>query len=404
MARTRGMSVGFPRMHKEAGERRDWLPSVVAVAAAGGREVVVEAGIGSGMGLTDQAYRSQGASVRVGSNAEAFGQDAVVTLRAPETAELTMLRPGAMLVSMLHFATRPARVARLRELGLEAIALDRIVDDAGRRLVVNGRDVARNGVEAAFDVLERTWPGLWSRRRGPVQVVVTGVGAVGRYAVEAATKFGSDRRRDEILLRGIEGAVVHAVGRTVTAGGPTMGRLLAHADVLVDASQRDDPSVPLIPNAWLASLPGHAVVCNLVVDPYLLDAVPPTVRSIEGIPRGDLDQLWFSPDDPHWCDTIPPQIPSSVRRHTVTCYSWPGVHPRRCMELYGDQFAGLLEIVLQAGGTRSLRADGSFGERALARATLDAWFAEAAHGSPRPDGEPSPSWLRLPVSRTMARS
>jgi alanine dehydrogenase len=376
------VTVGFPRMHKEAGERRDFLPDLVATAASRA-SVVVESGIGSGMQLDDDDYGKRDPRIRVGTNAEAFAQDIVITLRAPETDELSRLRPGATLVSMLHFATRPARVARLDALGIDAIALDRIVDDTGKRSVVNGRSVAWNGLEAAFDALENTWRPMRERGGRPVRVLVLGPGAIGRHAVESATKLGDTERRDSYMAQGLPGVVVTAVGRNITDNAAELRPLFPDADLLVDASQRDDPSIPLVRNAWLADLPAHAVVCDLVVDPYLLDADPPTVRSLEGIPRGNLDKFRFSPGDDDWCDTIPAGIRTEERRITVTCYSWPGVRPYECMEVYGAQLAPLLEVLLERGGGRRLRPDGDFHERALYRGSLRSFLdarVPAVHG------------------------
>jgi alanine dehydrogenase len=371
-----GLTVGFPRMHKEPGERRDFLPDLIATIARTGTSVVVEEGIGSGMGLADADYVARSEAIRTGSNAEAFEQDIVVTLRCPETEEFAKLRRGTTLVSMLHYPTRPARIEALVEHGIEPVSLDGIVDDAGRRLVVNAKGVAWNGLEAAFDLLEATWPPLKSAARGPVQVLVMGIGTIGRHAVEAASKFGSDERCRAFMAADLPGVVVRAVGRTITDDEATMRELFSTTDVLVDASQRDDTSKPLVPNRWLAALPTHAVICDLVVDPYLLDADPPTVRSIEGIPRGDLDRYGFAADHPAWCDTIPPGIPVDHRRHVVTCYSWPGVRPHECMELYGAQLAPLLEVLIERGGASGLRADGPYQERALHRAWLPAWLGE----------------------------
>ena len=377
-------TAGFPRMHKESGERRDYLPDLVATAARCGLDVVVETGIGSGMGLGDADYTSREPRIRTGGNEEAFAQDIVITLRSPETDELTKLRRGATLASMLHFPTRPARVEALHALGIGAIGLDRIIDDTGRRLVVNARAVGWNGVDAAFGVLDRDWPAFRSRDREPVRVLVTGVGAVGRFAVEAATKVGNVERRDLLMADGIPGVIVEAVGRNVTVDASLVRPLLARADILVDASQRDDASRPLIPNAWLADLPAHAVICDLVVDPYLLDVEPPTVRSIEGIPRGNLDKYVFHAANPDWTDTIPEGVPTRERRTVVSCYSWPGIRPRPCMELYGAQLAPLLEVLIAAGGADGPQPDGSYLERALHRGSLTSWLETGA--TPRHSG------------------
>ncbi len=278
-----GLTVGFPRMHKEAGERRDHLPDVVAAVAGSVDRVIVEAGIGGGMELSDLDYTLRHERISVGTNEDAFAQDIVVTLRSPETSEFVKLRPGATLIAMLHYPTRPARVAALAERGIEAVSLDGIVDDAGRRLVVNAGAVAWNGLEAAFDVLDRTWPPLRSHDRGPILVTVLGAGAIGRHAVEASSKVGSRARQEAFLAARLPGVVTRTVGRNVTADVDLMQRLLAETDVLVDASQRDDTARPLVPNPWIGWLPAHAVICDCVVDPYLLDEIPPTVRSVEGI-------------------------------------------------------------------------------------------------------------------------
>jgi alanine dehydrogenase len=53
-----GLTFGFPTMHKEAGERRDFLPALIHLLADLGCEVFVESGIGSGMGYVDGDYLS----------------------------------------------------------------------------------------------------------------------------------------------------------------------------------------------------------------------------------------------------------------------------------------------------------------------------------------------------------
>jgi len=370
--RPHGLSFGLPRMHREAGERRDFLPALVGKLADWGVEVFVEGGIGSGMGFRDQDYTDLSPLVHLASNEEAFRADVVLTLRCPDESEFLKLRPGSIMFAMLHFPTRPKRVQLLSELGVEAISMDSVTDDSGRRLVVDSRDVAWNGVEAAFDALEETWPDLRTPSDRAVRVMVAGPGEIGKHAVEAATKYGNIERAVRYAREGLRGVEVLVVGRNLTGDEDHMRRSLRATDVFVDATQRDDPSKPLVPNAWIVDLPPHAVICDLVVDPYLLDEDPPTVSSIEGIPQGNLDQWIFMADDPAW-DRLPAGVPNEHRRAVASCYSWPGVHPLPCMELYGTQLAPLLEVLIRAGGMDGVHAEGSYHERALHRASLRAW-------------------------------
>lgn len=373
----RAVTFGLPRMHKEAGERRDFLPDLVGFLADHGCEVFVEHGIGSGMGLDDHAYASTSPRVHLVDNATAFAQSHVLALRFPELDELAKLRRGATLISMAHFATRPQRIRRLLGRGLDAIGLDSITDDAGYRLVENMRSVAWNGVEAAFDALQATAPEVFLAGR-PMRATVMGVGQVGKHAVEAATKYGNADLAQRLAEQGAPGVEVTVIGRASTANAAYMRERLRVTDLLIDATQRGDPTTPLVPNAWLAELPAHAVICDLVVDPYILTVEPRTVRSIEGIPQGDLDQFVFEPDDPRWSATVPASVPSTHRRVSVTCYSWPGVHPRPCMEHYGRQLRPLLSALLRRGGARGLGRDGGHHDRALGRASLATWARLAA--------------------------
>jgi len=112
---------------------------------------------------------------------------------------------------------------------------------------------------------------------------------------------------------------------------------MRQADVLVDATQCRNPSQPGIGNDWLAGLPEDAIIADLAVDPYLLDHAAPIVRGIEGIPQGDLDKYVFMATNPEWDRTVPASIPSEHRRTTVSCYSWPGIHPATYMDHYARQ-------------------------------------------------------------------
>ena len=382
------VTVGFPRMHREPNERRDFLPPLIGLLSANGAEVHVETGIGSGMGYTDTDYSTLSPNLVVSDEDDCYRQDIVVVLRAPE-GNYDRLHPGSILVSMLHFATRPARVRMLCDSGIDAISLDLIRNGDGRRLVENLRSVAWNGIAASFSALERTWPQLGGPRHSTVKVLIMGAGRVGRHAVEFATKYGDDARNDALTRAGLPGVEVVTAGRNLTGDPEYLKARLLMTDLLVDATARRDPSKPIVPNAWLALLPKHAVICDLAVDPYLVDVDPPIVRGVEGIPQGNLDQWEFGPDDPAW-DNLPTGVPTGERRTVVSCYSWPGVRPEPCMHVYGSQLAPLLETLVTAGGLDGINPTGKFHEQALWRGSLRGWLASgeaAAHGSLVPQAQ-----------------
>ena len=145
--------------------------------------------------------------------------------------------------------------------------------------------------------------------------------------------------------------------------------LLRRSDLLVDATYRPDATRVIIPNDWIADLPEHAVMLDLCVDPYLFNQIPPQVKGIEGMPEGNLDQYVFPPDDPGW-DRLPPQVRREHRRTALSCYSWPGVDPLDCMEVYGRQIGAMLRVLVSRGVERLAPERGTETERSVARAEL----------------------------------
>ncbi|HSO26911.1 MAG TPA: hypothetical protein VLS48_02495 [Anaerolineales bacterium] len=366
------ITVGFPRMMKEAGEKRVFLPEFVEYLTTLGAEAYLSEGYGSRLGLTYEDYKGANVKVHRCSQQEALTKDIVIVLRSPTKEDFASIPPGTVLISMLHYPTRPERVQRLKEQGIKAISLDSIVNDSNLRLVEDMKAVAWNGLEVAFDMLEKRFSGLNRSDGQPYQALILGTGMVGKHAVDAATKLGNIERNNDHIAAGGCGSLALVAGRNLSGQPEQMEKLFRNCDILVDSTQRRDPSLPTVPNKWIAWLPEHAIVVDLSVDPYTLDTEPPVVRGIEGIPQGNLDQYIFHPDDPHWCDNIPPSISCENRRTTVSCYSWPGIHPEASMLHYGQQLKPLMEILLKKGYDR-LSLEGDYFERALYRACLKAW-------------------------------
>ena len=369
MAPHDAISVGLPLIRNERAEVREFLPEFVAEITEAGLPVLLEEGYGTRMGLPADAYRTSDPSPHMVTRERAFAAPIVLTLR-PSADALALLRPGSTFLSMLHFRTRTERARRYKERGIEAIALDLIVDDEGDRLVQDMKTVAWNGLNAAFQVLRDVDPGLFEPGSTPIRVTLLGAGRVGRHAVEASTKLGA-LERAAAVPPGFAGVEVVAIGRNLSCNANYMRRRLAVTNLLVDATSRDDPATPIVPHDWLGYLRPTAVICDLAVDRPLADDHSPLVAGIEGIPSGDLEGFVFPPSHAAWSDLASDR--AQHRRWVVSCYSWPGLNPIASMRRYGAQIAPLIVELARRGGAAFLRPEGGRLERALYRGSLEAW-------------------------------
>jgi alanine dehydrogenase len=368
------LSIGLPRMHLEPGEKRDFLPEFVQRLYHYGFEIYLEYGYGEGMGFREGDYLTLAPTAHFTTHDDTFQKDIVLVLRYLGDNALSKMQPGACLVSMLHYPTRPRRVALLKDMGLEAISLDSIKDDVGRRLIENLRAVAWNGIEISFKVLKDHYPGpgLEDPNRLPIKVTVLGAGAVGMFAIQAAIRYGNEKTWRYMASIGATGVQVTAVDYDLTNHPAITQQILKYTDILVDATQRPDPTKPVVLNEWIGMMRQHAVLLDLSVDPYDCEPEVRSVKGIEGIPQGNLDQYIFAPDDPAY-KKIPRCVRTEERRMAVSCYSWPGIYPKECMEIYGKQLDPLLHEIAKRGGVQNINPNGNFFQRAIGRAMLSNW-------------------------------
>lgn len=367
------LTLGLGKIHAEPGEIRAFLPVFVSKMSRFFDQVILEEGYGGSLGLDPEIY-TRAKNVTFDGVREVYEQDFVLVLRYPPQEFIDQMHKGGCLISMCHFPTRPKRREYLKSRGLEAISLDSIVDDNGQRLVENLSAVAWNGCEIAFKVLEEIWPepGLDSPIRKPLNVTIMGSGGVGLQAVQAAIRYGDLQRWKAYAERNVPGNIIRVIDYDLTSHQQHIITILETTHLLIDATQRQNPSHIIVPNKFIERMPADAVLLDLSVDPYDFHSRPYEVKGIEGIPQGNLDQYIFSPEDPAW-DQLPSQIETTHRRWAVSCYSWPGIHPRACMLRYGNQLSPLLRRLVSAGGVEGINPGGQYHDRALARAMLRFW-------------------------------
>lgn len=192
------MLVGVPREIKDNEFRVGMVPHSVKEVVGHGHKVVVQSGLGLGIGMTDDAYEAAGATI-VPDAAQVFAQaDLVVKVKEPQPQEIPMLRKGQVLFTYLHLAPDREQTMGLVKQGVTAIAYETVTGrDGGLPLLAPMSEVAgRLAVQAGAHSLERTFGGIGILLGGvtgvqPAKVVVIGGGMVGENAAKMAMGMGA---------------------------------------------------------------------------------------------------------------------------------------------------------------------------------------------------------------------
>jgi alanine dehydrogenase len=359
------LKLGFPRMHVEAGEKRDFTPTLMKrLTGYDGLSLLLEPGYGEKLGFTGDDYLSAHSGVSFVDRKEVLSADLVTIIRTPASEDLMLMRPGSALFSMLHYPTHDIRNQLMASRGIRGVSMDGATDDFGVRYIQDFRGTARNAMQAGF----RLWFNQCGNiHRSRIGVTILGTGGLGRIAADEAVHYGG------IVAPEAAPVVVAMAGRSVTADPVLMQEILSRTDILVDATLRLQTGRVIVPNQWLVHLPEDAVIVDITADDYDTLREPIQVKGIEGIPTGNLDQTIFLPDDPAW-DSVPTEVDKRVRRSVVSCYSWPAINPLLCVEKYENQMLPLLDLLIRNHGGRFNPESNNPYERAISRSLLDVYL------------------------------
>ena len=360
-------TVGFPRMHKEKGEKRDFLPKLFEQLKEYDLEIFLEKNYGEGMGYKEEDYKKVNRKINFESHEDVYKKDMVVVLRAPEDKEIDIMKEGAILISMLHYETRETRNKLLKGKKINCFSMDSMYNDDNDRIMVNYRGTSRAGSRVAFEELKKRTGRFEKIKRDILFVTVIGMGAVASNSAKAFEEF-SDR---EFLYDDLnKGLIVRFIPRTVTKDDEKLEKIMKTTDILVDASKRRNTSDIIIKNELIKFLPEYSIILDLTADPYNEKITPIQVKGIEGIPCGTLDKYIIEPEDEIY-DSIPERIDAINRRVVVSCNAWPGVEPKECMDLYGRLIFPFLDVIINSDiNCLNLESKNMYA-RSLFKSTLD---------------------------------
>ena len=192
------MLVGLPTEIKNHEYRVGLTPASVRELTTRGHTVLVQKGVGDGIGLGDDQYLAAGATLAA-DGAEVYARaDMVVKVKEPQAAECALLRPGQILFSYLHLAPDPVQTEALLKSGAVCIAYETVTSAGGRLpLLAPMSEVAgRMAVQAGAIYLEKSHGGMGVLLDGmpgvpASHVVVLGAGVVGTQALKMAVMLGA---------------------------------------------------------------------------------------------------------------------------------------------------------------------------------------------------------------------
>lgn len=127
---SRRFTIGLPSCASLSDRRFPLTPEGVQMLVDSGFAVRMERGAAQRISYTDEAYTRCGAEIV--NRADALGCDIVIHLRPLSTADISHIRRGAMLITMLSLHhQQPAAIRALLSRNIIAIAIDLIEDSAG---------------------------------------------------------------------------------------------------------------------------------------------------------------------------------------------------------------------------------------------------------------------------------
>jgi len=191
------VKVGTPKETAPDERRVALVPDTATRLGAAALEVSVESGAGSAAYITDEAYQQAGAKI-VKSAATLLGEaDAVLKVQAPSTAEVDLIKKGAVLISFLQPATQGDVIRALAKRGVTAFSLELVprISRAQSMDALSSQASAAGykAVLMAAGRLGKFFPMMMTAAGTipPARVLVMGAGVAGLQAIATARRLGA---------------------------------------------------------------------------------------------------------------------------------------------------------------------------------------------------------------------
>ncbi len=197
------MKIAIPMERREHEKRVAASPDTVKKFVGLGGEVIIETGAGNLSSFSDQDYIDAGASIAADAAAALKDADVVLKVQRPLTAaeggtdELSLMKKGATLVSVLAPLQNKEQVAAYAAAGIEAHAME-LVPRISRAQSMDVLSSQSNlaGYKSVLDAANEYGKGMPMMMTAagtvaPAKAFIMGVGVAGLQAIATARRLGA---------------------------------------------------------------------------------------------------------------------------------------------------------------------------------------------------------------------
>ncbi len=270
------MIVGVPTEIKNNENRVGLIPSSVSELTNLGHKVLVQSSAGKGIGVSDDQYKSAGASIVKNSKEIFANSKLIVKVKEPQKIEWEQLNPSHIIFTYLHLAADYNQIIGLLKSGCTAIAYETILDKSGSLpLLTPMSEVAGRlaVIEAAHHLKSHNGGNglLISGVPGtnPANVLIIGAGVVGSNATKLAVGMGAkvtvvDKSLSKLrVLSDIYGNKI----TTVYSSKETISNLIINADIVIGAVLIPGATTPkLLSRSDLLTMKKGSIIVDVSID------------------------------------------------------------------------------------------------------------------------------------------
>jgi NAD(P) transhydrogenase subunit alpha len=343
------MVIGVPREVRPGENRVALSPDAVSRLVKSGVQVQIQTGAGEGAFFTDDSYKAAGAEIAKDAAALYQSADLVAKVARLTPDEITLLKPGTVVIAFFAPLGDPECVQTLAKSGITAMSMDaipRITRAQAMDALSSQSNIAGyKAVLLAASALPKFFPMLTTAAGTvpPAKTLILGAGVAGLQAIATARRLGAvvsayDTRaavKEQVQSLGAKFLEIDVGENAEGAGG--YAKELSQEAI---AKQRE----------FMAKHIGASdVVITTALVPGRKAPLLVTEEAVKGMSPGSVI-IDLAAEAGGNCElTVADQ---TVQRHGVTIIgttNLPATVPQHASQLYARNVSALLEILIKDG-------------------------------------------------------